>query len=212
MAQQESKPQSTKNRIRISTELPKSRKNRIRINTLYPDPFQTGSSDEYYTAQWKEGLDIPSAPDGGARRWVDENLYKTRPGYVKGFHSTLLPTIDWKQLYNQEQWPGLHNLNVDEAPYVGLNYGTNDYDRIQTYIDEGMPGVNRYDFMQYQRQHPITQIPINPQPVERPPILPIDAVLAGYTPISQLPKVPKSGNEQQYERASGHIKQLRRPK
>jgi hypothetical protein len=201
MAQQESKPNAPFKRIRASTG--------------YVDPFKTGNRDEYYSVMSKEALDIPFASDGGTRRWVNENLYKIRPAYTKGFHRTLLPTIDWKQLYNQEQWPGLHNLNVDLGPYTELNYGPSDYDRIQTYIDEGMPGVNRYDFMQYQRQHPITQIPINIQPVERPPILPIDAALAGYTPISQLPKVRKvrkSGNEQQYERASGHIKQLRRPK
>lgn len=190
MAQQELKPQSR----------------RVRASTFYPDPFKTGTG-ESYAVILEEGLGLPEVKD-----WVEQNLYKTKPGYKEGSYSTVLPTVDWKELYNQEQWPSLYGQNMDDGRYVKLNYSPSDYDRIQTYIDEGMPGVNRYDFMQYQRQHPITQIPINIQPVERPPILPIDAVLAGYTPISQLPKVPKSGNEQQYERASGHIKQLRRPK
>jgi hypothetical protein len=137
----------------------------------------------------------------------DLNTFGYMPAYIRG-------SFNLQPLRNEYEYGNipedLYNKYISTLDDKTTTMPLETHNQIREIVRNFMPAIERRNALRREITVPnrIGYEVIRPQ--FTPPQY-IDAAVAGYTPMNQLPQIQKSGNNQEYERASGHIKQLRRP-
>lgn len=164
-------------------------KNR-RVMSWNPDPFQSGSK-ESYSYYDSENLAMP-----GVQEFIDTYLYNPQIT-SRGLYKNIMPAFEWRAIYDEKQFPGLYSNQIQPDQYISVDMQSDRMGAVRKYLEDKFnPPL-------------ITRTPMSYEGLNRP--VPYDALVAGYLPLIQQEQPAPSQRPIRYERASGHIKELKRP-
>lgn len=118
-----------------------------------------------------------------------------------------IPMVDLREIFPESDWPVIHQdwpeRSIVETRYYSNTPGSQ---RIADYY--GFKGMQDEARREFYNTPPVTMV--MPRPIIRPQEE-YDPVVAGYLPLMKLPQTTDEQKPARYERASGHIKELKRP-
>lgn len=118
-----------------------------------------------------------------------------------------VPITDLREMFSETEWPTVYrNWPENSVAKVAYYPNTVGSQRMADYYGfKAMQDEARQEFL---NTPPATMV--MPRAIERPQN-PYDALVAGYLPLVQQEQQTQASRPIRYERASGHIKELKRP-
>lgn len=182
------------------------------LSVKTPEQINTINPNLEYIQNWNPFLGSFENDDAGYTDTVKPNgddgfVYNQDYIPTPKFRVRQVPIADLREMFSETEWPSVYR-NWPENSVVRLTYypNTAGSQRMADYYGfKAMEDEARQEFL---NTPPVTMV--MPRAVERPQIS-YSPVVAGYLPLIQQQSPAQVDRPVQYERASGHVKKLKRP-
>lgn len=182
------------------------------LSVRTPEQTSTINPNAEYIQNWNPFLgsfeyDYMGYTDAVKPNGNDGYLYRTDYIPTPKYRVRRIPITDLREIFSEAEWPSVYR-NWPENSVVNVAYypNTPGSQRMADYYGfKAMQDEARQEFL---NTPPATMV--MPRAIERPQN-PYDALVAGYLPLVQQEQQTQASRPIRYERASGHIKELKRP-
>lgn len=182
------------------------------LSVKTPEQINTINPNLEYIQNWNPFLGSFENDDAGYTDTVKPNgddgfVYNQDYIPTPKFRVRQIPITDLREMFSETEWPSVYR-NWPENSVARVTYYPNTVgsQRMADYYGfKAMEDEARQEFL---NTPPATMV--MPRAIERPQNL-YDALVAGYLPLIQQEQPAPAQRPIRYERASGHIKELKRP-